>query len=63
MCCVYGCQVHEVLVCVEDPGCVITWDFDVMRQDVTFSVLRTEKPLPKDLSPGSQGKISDTNNR
>ncbi|XP_054289717.1 protein real-time isoform X2 [Macrosteles quadrilineatus] len=47
-------QVHEVLVCVEDPGCVITWDFDVMRQDVTFSVLRTEKPLPKDLSPGSQ---------
>lgn len=40
---------------VEDPGCVITWDFDVMRQDVAFSVLHTDKPLCKDLSPGSQG--------
>ncbi|XP_046681100.1 SEC14-like protein 1 isoform X2 [Homalodisca vitripennis] len=47
-------QVHEVLVTVEDSGCVITWDFDVMRQDVMFTVLRTDKLLSKDLSPGSQ---------
>lgn len=45
-----------MLVSVEDAGCVITWDFDVMRQDVQFSVLRTDKPPSKDLSPGSQGK-------
>lgn len=30
----------------DDPGSVITWDFDVMRQDVIFSVLHTKVPLP-----------------
>lgn len=30
----------------DDPGSVITWDFDVMRQDVVFSVLHTKNPLP-----------------
>lgn len=30
----------------DDPGSVITWDFDVMRQDVVFSVLHTKVPLP-----------------
>lgn len=25
---------------VEESGSVITWDFDVMRQDINFSVLR-----------------------
>jgi len=46
-------QVHEVLVSVEEAGSVITWDFDVMRQDVLFSVLCTDKPVTKDSSPGS----------
>ncbi|RZF36589.1 hypothetical protein LSTR_LSTR010700 [Laodelphax striatellus] len=31
-------QVHEVVIPIEDPGAVITWDFDVMRQDVQFSL-------------------------
>ncbi|XP_075220427.1 real-time isoform X2 [Lycorma delicatula] len=34
-------QVHEVVIPVEDPGAVITWDFDVVRQDIMFSLLRT----------------------
>ncbi|KAJ1531458.1 hypothetical protein ONE63_000136 [Megalurothrips usitatus] len=39
-------QVHEVQINNDDPGSVITWDFDVMRQDVIFSVLHTKVPLP-----------------
>ncbi|KAJ4444918.1 hypothetical protein ANN_06717 [Periplaneta americana] len=39
-------QVHEVLVSNDDPGSVITWDFDVMRQDVMFTVFRTRIPVP-----------------
>ena len=38
-------QVHEVLVSNDDPGSVITWDFDVMRQDVMFTVYRTLVPV------------------
>jgi hypothetical protein len=39
-------QVHEVLVSNADPGSVITWDFDVMKQDVMFTVYRTRVPVP-----------------
>jgi len=35
-------QVHEVLIQNHDKGSVITWDFDVMRHDVVFSVFRTK---------------------
>ena len=27
-----------------DKGCVITWDFDVLKGDVIFSILRLRKP-------------------
>jgi hypothetical protein len=39
-------QVHEVLINNEDVGSVICWDFDVMKQAVSFSVFRTKIPLP-----------------
>lgn len=39
-------QSHEVVIHIEEPQTVITWDFDVMRQDVMFSVLITHIPLP-----------------
>jgi len=35
-------QVHEVLIQNIDKGSVITWDFDVMKHDVMFSVFRTK---------------------
>ena len=38
-------QAHEVLIQNTDKGSVITWDFDVMRHDVVFSVFRTKDPL------------------
>lgn len=46
-------QFHEVLVVNEDPGSVLTWDFDVMRQDIAFTVFRTSMPIPsKDTASG-----------
>ena len=48
-------QVHEVLLCIEEPSAVICWDFDVMKSDVTFSVLRTKVPVTNrtDLHPSA----------
>jgi len=33
-------KAHEVFIDVEESGSVITWDFDVMRQDINFNILR-----------------------
>ncbi|XP_043195394.1 SEC14-like protein 1 isoform X2 [Amphibalanus amphitrite] len=38
-------QVHEVLILNDDRGSVICWDFDIMKSDVAFSVLRTKVPI------------------
>ncbi|KAL0272927.1 UNVERIFIED_CONTAM: hypothetical protein PYX00_005734 [Menopon gallinae] len=38
-------QIHEVVIHIDEPHTVITWDFDVMLQDVVFSVLVTSLPL------------------
>ncbi|GLH14610.1 uncharacterized protein GBIM_18966 [Gryllus bimaculatus] len=45
-------QVHEVLITNDDPGSVITWDFDVMRQDIMFTVYRTHMPITHHSSSG-----------
>ncbi|XP_071508686.1 SEC14-like protein 1 [Diadema antillarum] len=36
---------HEVLVHIKDAQQVLTWDFDVLRGDVVFSVLVSRRPL------------------
>jgi len=38
-------QVHEVVLLNEDLGSVITWDFDVLRHSICFSVFRTKNPV------------------
>lgn len=38
-------QVHEVVLTNEDLGSVITWDFDVLRHSVCFSVFRTKNTV------------------
>ena len=38
-------QVHEGILHNSDKGSVITWDFDVMRHDVVFTVYRLKIPL------------------
>ena len=45
---------HEGLVSIADKGSVITWDFDVMRNDVVFTVYRLKNPLPMGCSIGGQ---------
>lgn len=32
-------QIHRVMIHSNDPGAVLTWDFDIMRHNVTFTVL------------------------
>ncbi|GIZ05011.1 SEC14-like protein 1 [Caerostris extrusa] len=39
-------QFHEVVLSITDKGSVICWDFDVMKDDVSFCVYRTKQPLP-----------------
>ena len=36
-------QVHHVDIICNDPGAVLTWDFDVMRHAVLFTVLYKDK--------------------
>ncbi|RXG68913.1 SEC14-like protein 1 [Armadillidium vulgare] len=38
---------------IEDAGAVICWDFDVMKNDVEFSVLRTKVPITHPKEPHS----------
>ncbi|XP_049811451.1 protein real-time isoform X1 [Schistocerca nitens] len=54
-------QVHEVLISNDDPGSVITWDFDVMRQDVMFSVYRTRVPVMLHTATGPLQTIQQMN--
>jgi len=52
-------QVHEILIQNQDKGSVITWDFDVMRHDVVFSVFRTkERVKAKVTTPTTSGSLS-----
>ena len=47
---------HEGLVSIADKGSVITWDFDVMRNDVVFTVYRLKNPLPMGGPTGQAGQ-------
>ena len=38
----------QVLINVPVSGSVITWDFDILKGDVTFTVLRCKRPLSND---------------
>lgn len=42
-----------MLVTNDDPGSVITWDFDVMKQDVMFTVYCTRAPVPAQSPSGN----------
>lgn len=39
-------QIHEVVIKNNDPKSVLTWDFDVVKSNLKFSVYRTSKTLP-----------------
>ncbi|XP_077979805.1 SEC14-like protein 1 [Glandiceps talaboti] len=44
---------HEVLVNIQEKDQVITWDYDVLRGDVVFCVLRSRKPITVHKEPTS----------
>ncbi|KAK7111754.1 SEC14-like protein 1 isoform X2 [Littorina saxatilis] len=39
---------HEVLIQVPQKGSVITWDFDILKGDVTFTVFRCKQSIRED---------------
>ena len=52
-------QVHEGIIQITHKGSVITWDFDVLRHDVVFTVFRLKNPL-KVKSPSSTPTATPT---
>lgn len=48
-------QIHRVIIHSNDPGAVLTWDFDVIRHNITFTVLyqasTDNKTPPSDKEP------------
>uniref|UniRef100_T1IZ80 CRAL-TRIO domain-containing protein n=1 Tax=Strigamia maritima TaxID=126957 RepID=T1IZ80_STRMM len=56
---IYNCitlgrgQVHEVVLHDLEKGSVICWDFDILKQDVVFMLLRTHKQILDDVSAAS----------
>lgn len=38
---------HEVVIKNTDPKSVLTWDFDVLRNDLHFTLYRVTKNLPE----------------
>ncbi|XP_076764720.1 protein real-time-like isoform X2 [Xylocopa sonorina] len=48
-----GGQIHRVIIHSNDPGAVLTWDFDVMRRNILFTVLYQAKDDIKNLSSES----------
>lgn len=39
-------QIHEVFIKNTDPKSVLTWDFDVLKCDLHFTVYRTSLDVP-----------------
>lgn len=50
--------IHEVIIPNQDPKSVLTWDFDVMRSDLHFTLYRATKELPSKI-----GKFEGVNFR
>ncbi|KAJ8681420.1 hypothetical protein QAD02_017207 [Eretmocerus hayati] len=42
-------QIHNVVIQCNDPGAVLTWDFDVMRHPILFTVLHRDKSSDNNL--------------
>jgi len=45
-------QTHHVFIESDDPGAVLTWDFDVMRHNVVFTVFYNSRNSENGALPG-----------
>ncbi|CAG0891657.1 unnamed protein product [Cyprideis torosa] len=54
-------QVHEVLLQIEEKGAVICWDFDIIKEDVAFTILRTSEAITSKEPPPSPTVLQTMN--
>ncbi|XP_043256852.1 protein real-time isoform X1 [Colletes gigas] len=54
-------QIHRVVIHSNDPGSILTWDFDVMRHNIVFSVLYQANDDKKYLTSDSSKTFTDEN--
>lgn len=47
-------QIHRVIIHSNDPGAVLTWDFDIMRHNALFTVLFQTNDGNKHLPSGTR---------
>ena len=62
--CTDSCTNHQVPVVIHDPGSVITWDFDICKNDCIFTILYTTstsklRSTTPPASPALQASISE----
>ncbi|CAI4229371.1 unnamed protein product [Auanema sp. JU1783] len=50
----------EIVIPISTTGCVLTWDFDVLKNDCSFAVYHTDKMLEKTKSASSSPPHSPT---
>ncbi|KAF4524801.1 hypothetical protein B566_EDAN010176 [Ephemera danica] len=50
-----GQAIHEVILESEEAGCVITWDFDVLKHDISFRVLYTTQKIKSNSASTTAG--------
>ena len=55
-------QVFEKYIMNQDPGSVLTWDFDVISHDVSFTVFRTNHPIHLKETTNCSGSSSTSCN-
>ncbi|KOC58880.1 Protein real-time [Habropoda laboriosa] len=53
-------QIHRVIIRCNDPGAVLTWDFDVMRHNIIFTVLYQADDDIKNLSSDKDAELLET---
>lgn len=53
-------QIHRVMIHSNDPGAVLTWDFDIMRHNVTFTVLHQIKSKDSNTSNNNAQEYPET---
>ncbi|XP_076672393.1 real-time isoform X2 [Andrena cerasifolii] len=52
-------QIHRVIIHSNDPGAVLTWDFDIMRHNALFTVLFQANDGNKHLPSGVSESLTD----
>lgn len=43
-------QIHEVIIANKDPKSVLTWDYESIKNDMLFTVFKTEKEILKNIN-------------